>query len=372
MSGTSLDGVDAALVRVSGSRRDTKAALVSFVTLPFPNDLRARVLAVSHGEGNAETVSRLNFALGALFAGAGEAVVRKANVSGEDVDLVASHGQTISHTVRALTAATLQIGEPAVIAVRLNVPVVSDFRTADVALGGQGAPLVPYADWCLLTHPTRARAVQNIGGIGNVTFLPPNAAPNQVIGFDTGPGNLLIDQAAQWATGGRLRFDENARLAKQGHVRGDLLAWLMTHPFLAATPPKSAGREEFGEAFWRAFSDRVTSSAPTCRPFDVVATLTAFTAATIAEAYRRFLPSVPDEVILGGGGARNPLLVEMLGTRLAPARVLSHEDVGLNGDAKEAIAFAVLANETLLGNPSNLPSVTGASRPAVLGKLTLP
>ena len=370
MSGTSLDGVDAALVRVSGSRRDTAVTLISFVTLPFPDDLRARVLAVGHGEGNAEAVSRLNFALGALFADATEAVIREAKFSAGDVDLVASHGQTISHTAGMAPGATLQIGEPAVIAQRLNAPVVSDFRTADVALGGQGAPLVPYADWCLLTDATRARAVQNIGGIGNVTFLPPNAAPDQVVGFDTGPGNLLIDRATQWATADRFRFDQDAHLARQGRVCEDLLAWLQTHPFLAQSPPKSAGREEFGDAFWQAVADRV--DARNCRPFDVLATLTAFTAATIADAYRTFLPSFPDEVILGGGGARNPLLVEMLRARLAPARVLTHEAVGLNGDAKEAVAFAVLANETLLGNPSNLPSVTGASRPAVLGKLTLP
>jgi len=370
MSGTSLDGVDAALVRVSGSRRDTAVTLVSFVALPFPEDLRARVLAVSHGEGNAEAVSHLNFALGALFADAAEAVIREAKVSAGDVDLVASHGQTISHTAAAPPAATLQIGEPAVIAQRVNAPVVSDFRTADVALGGQGAPLVPYADWCLLTHPTRARAVQNIGGIGNVTFLPPNAACEQVVGFDTGPGNLLIDRAAQWATNNKQHFDEDARLARQGRVCEDLLAWLQTHPFLAQSPPKSAGREEFGEAFWQSVADRM--DARTCRPLDVLATLTAFTAVAVADAYRNFLPASPDEVILGGGGARNPLLVEMLRARLAPARVLSHEAVGMNGDAKEAVAFAVLANETLLGNPSNLPSVTGASRPAVLGKLTLP
>lgn len=369
MSGTSVDGVDAALVRVSGSRRETNVTLVSFVTVPFPADLHARVLAVSHGEGNAEMVSRLNFTLGALFADAAEAVIRSAGLLSNDVDLVASHGQTISHTA---PHATLQIGEPAMIAQRVGAPVVSDFRTADVALGGQGAPLVPYVDWCLLTHGTQARAVQNIGGIGNVTFLPPNAAPEQVVGFDTGPGNMLIDRAAQWATGGRLQFDENARLARQGCVCEDLLAWLRTHPFLAAAPPKSAGREDFGEAFWQTFLAHARTRGKDAVPANLVATLTHFTASTIYGAYQDFLPTVPDEVIVGGGGARNPELMAMLRDEFAPIPVRTHEDVGLNGDAKEALAFAVLANETLLGNPANLPSVTGASRSAVMGKLTLP
>jgi hypothetical protein len=200
MSGTSVDGVDAALVRLSGTGRSTTETLVHFITHPFPADLRRTVLALSHGEGNAEAVSRLNFALGILFADAAETVLNAAGVETDVVDAVASHGQTISHTA---PAATLQIGEPAVIAGRLGVPVVSDFRVADVALGGQGAPLVPYADWCLLTHPTRTRAVQNIGGIGNVTFLPADAAPGDVLGFDTGPGNMLIDRAVQWATDGQ-------------------------------------------------------------------------------------------------------------------------------------------------------------------------
>lgn len=373
MSGTSVDGVDAALVRIAGSGRQTRAALLAFRILPFPADLRDRVLSLSHGEGNAETVSQTSFALGALFAEAAEAALAEAGVARGDLDLVASHGQTISHTP---PGATLQIGEPAVIAQRLGVPVISDFRAADVAAGGQGAPLVPYADWCLLTHPTKTRAIQNIGGIANVTYLPPDAAPEDAIGFDTGPGNMLIDRAAAWTTEGRLRCDTDGKMAGEGRADPALLAWLLGHPFLAKPPPRSAGREEFGESFWQ--SVRGEAERRGCRPLDLVATLTLFTAEAIAAAYRTFLPRLPDdrsvlcEMIVGGGGARNPTLMRMLREHSVADRVLTHEEVGIDGDAKEALAFAVLANETMLGNPSNLPSVTGASRPAILGKLTLP
>ncbi len=418
MSGTSVDGVDAALVRLSDSGRETHASLVHFLTLPFPADLRAQVLAVNHGEGNAETLSRLNFALGSLFADAAQAVVDAAGISPADVDAVASHGQTVSHTAhrppppnplphavgeggkerdmasdsvsasgfpsptawgRGLGGggATLQIGEASLIAQRLGVPVISDFRTADVALGGQGAPLVPYADWCLLTHPTKTRAIQNIGGIGNVTYLPADAAPEQVIGFDTGPGNMLIDRAVEWFTEGKETFDRDGKIARGGSVWPSLLELLHMQTFLHQPPPKSAGREEFGEAFWQgmltglSFPGMLAAAAETTPGDRVVATLTQFTAETIADAYERFLPTMPDEVIIGGGGARNPVLMEKLAKRLAPVPVLTHESMGINSEAKEAIAFALLANETLLGNPSNLPSVTGAARPVLLGKLTL-
>jgi anhydro-N-acetylmuramic acid kinase len=252
------------------------------------------------------------------------------------------------------------------------VPVVSDFRTADVAAGGQGAPLVPYADWCLLTHPTRARAIQNIGGIGNVTYLPADAAPEQVLGFDTGPGNMLIDRAAQWVTGGALKYDRAGQLAAGGEIDYDLLDWLLSHPFLEWAPPKSAGREEFGEAFFDEVRTRGLRRNDTALRLTLVATMTAFTALSIVDAYERFLPAMPDEIILGGGGTHNPTLVRMLADKIAPIPVRTHEAVGMNNDSKEAVAFALLANETLLGRASNLPSVTGASRRVLQGKWTLP
>jgi len=308
-----------------------------------------------------------------LWADAVGALLDNSGIAATEIDLIASHGQTVSHTA---PHATLQIGEPSFLAQRFGVPVVSDFRTADVAAGGQGAPLVPYADWCLLTHPTKSRAIQNIGGIGNVTYLPANAAAENVIGFDTGPGNMLIDRATQWATDGKRAFDENGWLAERGlhwsgseYQREHVLESLLSHPFLQQTPPKSAGREEFGETYWQHIQGgRLLPGIPSL----AVSVLTEFTAASIADAYRRFLPAMPDEVIIGGGGARNPVLMRLLSDYLAPIPVRNHEELGINSDSKEAIAFALLGNETMLGNPSNLPSVTGAGRHMVLGKITLP
>jgi anhydro-N-acetylmuramic acid kinase len=357
MSGTSVDGIDAALVKLSGSGRETHAELLRFETVSWPSALRTRILAVSHGEGTPEEINRLNFEIAEMFVAAAFAASH-----GNRLDAVASHGQTVSHLGGV---ATLQLGNPAVLAQRLGCPVVSDFRSADVALGGQGAPLVPFADWCLLTHPTRSRAVQNIGGIGNVTFLPPSASPELVLGFDTGPGNMLLDLATQWVTDGAQAFDDGGKLAASGNIDFDLLEKLIAHPFLKQTPPKSAGREEFGQAFF-------TSLTKPVGRIDLLTTLTEFTALSIADAYQRYLPRLPDEVIVGGGGARNGFLMERLRARLPGIPVTTHEAFGIDGDAKEALAFALLANETLLGNPSSLPSVTGATRPAVLGSITFP
>ncbi len=375
MSGTSVDGVDAALVRIGGAGRGgARASVAAFATHPFPSALRADVLRLSHGDGSPEDVSRLSFALGALFADAALAVLEAAGVAAGEVDAIASHGQTVSHTppTRAgeRTGATLQIGEPAVIASRTGIPVVSNFRAADVALGGQGAPLIPYADWLLLTHGAKSRAVQNIGGIGNVTYLSANADASDVVGFDTGPGNMLMDRAAHDATNGALTYDKDGALAQAGTVDETVLQWLLSHPFLAKTPPKSAGREEFGEAFFRDAQARFLSRGAS--PADVVATFTTFTARSIADAYRRFLPRMPDEIIVGGGGARNLHLMTLLARELAPQPVLTHEDVGINGDSKEALAFALLADAFLRGEAATIPRVTGASRAALAGSLTLP
>lgn len=373
MSGTSVDGVDAALVRLSGSRTKTSAELVRFLTHPIPPHLRRRILDLSHGSGDAAEVSRLNVLVGHLFADAADALMDTADIPRDALHAIGSHGQTVSHTPD--DAATLQIGEASLIAHRLGVPVVSDFRAADMAAGGQGAPLIPFVDWCLLTDTMKSRAIQNIGGIGNVTFLPAAAAPEQVIGFDTGPGNMLIDRAIGYVTEGTETFDRDGVYAAQGQVQTDVLEMLLNDPFLLVPPPKSAGREEFGETYFKQLILSQKMTAPWILPdppYDAVATLTAFTAYSIADAYQRFLPALPDEVIIGGGGARNPTLMRMLSERLSPIPVLTHEDVGIDSDAKEAIAFAILANETLLGNPSNLPSVTGAKRPVIQGKITLP
>jgi anhydro-N-acetylmuramic acid kinase len=399
MSGTSADGVDAAIVEIhgappfgtsplpAGGEEGGAVKLLSFTFVPF--DARQRDYIFALFDPATSTVDRIcqaNFAIGEWFAAAAIQAMEEADLAPGDVDLIGSHGQTVYHAVGddSPCKSTLQIGEAAVIAARTGITTVADFRVADVAAGGQGAPLVSYVDWLLLRHPTRVRAVQNIGGIANVTYLPPGdepstslpsdslrtgrAGPDAVLAFDTGPGNMLIDDAARRATAGALAFDRDGLLAAQGRVDEALLVELLAHPYLAQPPPKTTGREQFGTAFGAEVWKRATARGLPGE--DIVATLTAFTAASIAGAYRRFLPRRPDEVILGGGGASNPTLVAMLRAHLAPAAVTSHEAIGLSSDAKEAMAFALLAYETIHGRPGNLPGCTGAEKKVVLGKIT--
>jgi anhydro-N-acetylmuramic acid kinase len=370
MSGTSTDGVDAAVAEINGAPPDLSLALLPFTFVPYNAEQRARIFALFDPvTSTVDHICRMNFALGQWFAAAALRAIEEAGLTPSDVDLIGSHGQTIYHAVGADSAvkSTLQIGEAAVIAARTGCTTIADFRVADVAAGGQGAPLVSYADWLLLRHPTRVRAVQNIGGIANVTYLPPGDDPAGVLAFDTGPGNMLIDYAASCATAGEQTFDRDGRLAARGQVDEALLTGLMSHPFLVLSPPKTSGREQFGVSFgaqvWAQAKARGLADE------DIVATLTALTAASIADAYHRFLPQLPDEVILGGGGASNPTLVAMLHQRLAPACVMTHETLGLCSDAKEALAFAVLAFETIHGRPGNLPACTAAASRVVVGKI---
>ena len=371
MSGTSVDGVDAALVEIRGAPPGLSVALLSFTAVPFDAENRARIFALfDPSTGRVDQICQMNFAIGEWFAAAALQAIADAGLRPGEVDLIGSHGQTIYHAVGqdSPVKSTLQIGEAAVIAERTGITTVSDFRVADIAAGGQGAPLVSYVDWLLLRHPTLTRAVQNIGGIANVTYLPPDDDPAGVLAFDTGPGNMLIDYAAGQATAGTQTFDQDGLLAASGQVDGALLAGLMAHPYLAQSPPKTTGREQFGVTLGTEIWTRALAQG--LRGEDIVATLTAFTAASIADAYRRFLPHMPDEVILGGGGANNPTLVAMLNQRLAPSHVTTHETIGLSTKAKEAMAFAILAYETIHGRPGNLPSCTGARARTVLGKIT--
>ena len=371
MSGTSVDGIDAAIVDVTGAPPALTVRLRHFTTIPFTPEQREAIFPLfSPATGRVDDICAMNFRLGAWFADAALQAMAQAVLTPDQLDLIASHGQTIHHLVGAdvETRSTLQIGEAAVIAERTGVTTVADFRVADVAAGGQGAPLVSYVDWLLLRDAHRNRAAQNIGGIGNVTYLPAQSSPDQPLSFDTGPGNMLIDAAAARVTGGAQSYDEDGRLAASGRVHEGLLARLLAHPYLSQQPPKTAGREQFGADFaaevW-AQADALGLSGP-----DLLATLTTFTAESIARAYRDFLPTFPDEVILSGGGAYNPILVAMLRQKLAPARVLLSDAFGLPADAKEAMAFAVLAYETIHGRPGNLPPCTGARHPAILGKIT--
>jgi anhydro-N-acetylmuramic acid kinase len=371
MSGTSTDGMDAALVEIHGAPPHLSVELRAFSCVPFDPGQRARVFSLfDPATGVVDDICRMNFSIGEWFASAALQVIDKAGLAPTDVDLIGSHGQTIYHAVDPASPvkSTLQIGEAAVIAARTGITTVADFRVADVAAGGQGAPLISYVDWLLLRSPTLVRAVQNIGGIANVTYLPASDDPQGVRAFDTGPGNMLIDDAARRATAGAQTYDHDGELAARGKVDASLLAEWMAHPYLAEPPPKTTGREQFGVHFAaRAWAQAQHRGL---RGEDIVATLTALTAASIADAYRRFLSRMPDEVILGGGGASNPTLVGMLRQRLGQIAVLRHEVLGLSSDAKEAIAFALLAYETIHGRPGNLPACTGARSQAVLGKIT--
>jgi len=372
MSGTSADGVDAALVDVRGTSHDLKITLKAYRTFPFPTAFRERLLQAMTG-GTVEDVCHLNGALGEWFARAALKVLKAAGVSPRRVALIGSHGQTVHHLpkprrepVIGPVRSTLQLGAPAIIAERTGITTVADFRSRDVAAGGEGAPLTPYLHYQLFRHPSRARAVVNFGGISNLTYLPAGGSLQSVRAFDTGPGNMVVDGVVRSVTGGRYQYDRSGRLARAGKVDEGLLRRLLQHPFLRRRPPKSTGREEFGERF----IDRVVllGRLAGLSDADLVATATAFTARTIADA-QKFLPRPVEEVVISGGGARNLTLVSMLrdeiGTPVRPVEAL-----GWDGRALEAVAFAVFAYQHVRGVPCNLPQVTGAKRAVVLGTIT--
>jgi anhydro-N-acetylmuramic acid kinase len=378
MSGTSADGIDAALVEIESGAGNGRVTLRAFVCVPWEAELQAAILDACRPDMPLPQLTALNYRLGEAFAEAARAVAEAAGVPLSEVNAIASHGQTVWHQPTPITLAgvavtgTLQIGEPAVIAARTGCRVVADFRAADMALGGQGAPLVPFADYTLFSTATETRAVQNLGGIANVTFLPAGGTLDDVLAFDTGPGNILLDALTRRVTEGALAFDADGALAARGQVSSALLAAFLAHPYFALPPPKSTGREAFGAAFAERFFQ--SAQAQSLSPADTLATATALTAETVARAYRDWLlpRAAVRTVILGGGGVHNGTLVRMLAERLAPARLTTHAEFGLPDDAKEAVAFALLAYETLLGHPSNVPAATGARGPAILGKIALP
>lgn len=373
MSGTSLDGIDIALVRIQNSGRDTKAELIDFLTLPFSEEIRQEIVdSISIERSNVQLICSLNFKLGYLFADAVKQICKCNNLSLSEIAVIGSHGQTIYHQPEQegnFIPSTLQIGEPAVIAYETNTVVVSNFRTMDMAAGGQGAPLVPYTEWILYGSETKSRLLQNIGGIGNVTVMPKAASLEDVYAFDTGPGNMIIDELCRKLF--NIPYDKGGKLAAKGTVNKELLKRCMDIPYITAKPPKSTGRELFGKQF----VDKIIEQYNHISKYDLLATMTMFTAKTIAENYRRFIfPNLQvDEVIVGGGGSYNDKLLAMLRELLQnECEVLTQEDIGLSSEAKEAVAFAILANETMNGNCSNVPSATGAKHPVILGNITLP
>ena len=354
MSGTSLDGIDVAVVEIRG--RAVRTA--GFETTPYPPAVRQAILAVSNTTTTTAAVSRLNYQLAELYA---RAVCHALRRFGR-VALIGCHGQTVYHEG---ARNTLQLGEAAVLAERTGVAVVSNFRARDIAAGGQGAPLVPFADYLLFHDRRRARIALNIGGIANLTLIPPAAGPDQVLAFDTGPGNMVIDALAREFSQGKLTCDRGGRIAASSALNKPLLRSLSRDPYYRRKPPKSAGREQYGVEF-------VARMKQSGLPLgELIATATVLTALTVAMGVRQVLsPGAPADLIVSGGGAHNPQILAHLASFLPEVRIASSADYGIDPDAKEAIAFAILAHETWRGRPSNLPSATGARRAVPLGTIT--
>jgi anhydro-N-acetylmuramic acid kinase len=379
MSGTSADGVDAALVEIEGCGLDTDIRLIEFDTRPFPKDVQNRIFelfssasrnqSVASSTCSVRDVCEMNFVLGDIFAQAALDVIAQAGLRTSEVDLIGSHGQTICHLPDSSIRSTLQIGEPAVIAQRTGIVTVGDFRVADVAAGGQGAPLVPYVDFLLFRDSEKSRAIQNIGGISNVTVLPAGGNMEDILAFDTGPGNMVIDETVRIVTDAQRDYDHNGAMASKGVPSSNLLRELLSHPFLRSPPPKTTGREEFGTHFARELVDKARKSG--ISDVDLIATVTAYTAECIYQNYEQFILPEYDisEILVSGGGLHNVKLMDLLRAKFNSVSVRSVEDFGLVSDAKEAVAFAVLANETVNGNPGNVPGATGAKYPVVLGKI---
>lgn len=368
MSGTSMDGVDAVLVKFQGSGLDTGFHIIAQVHQAYPASLRAQILSASEaGEGSTQEVCLLNVLVGEAFARAALAVCAKAGIPPKRISFIGSHGQTISHQPEG--HASLQIGEPAVIAERTGILTVADFRARDLAAGGCGAPLVPYVDYLLFRHPRLTRILLNIGGIANLTLVPAGAKAQDVLAFDTGPGNMVIDALAKYYRLGP--FDPEGRTAAKGKVSNPLLSVLMQDKFILRKPPKSTGRQAYGRAFVEVILAEAKRLSLTKE--DILSTATAFTAQAIYYNYHRFLSRNPvQELIVSGGGTKNRALMNWLRVLFAPIPVVEINVYGIPSQAKEALTFAILANETLAGHPANLSQVTGARGPKLLGKIVFP
>lgn len=376
MSGTSADGIDVALAEVSGAPPKLRTQLVAHTSRRMPDVLRKEVLRIAEGAAcTSGEISQLNFRLGMAFAEAAIGACRELRVALSRVELIGSHGQTIFHQGRRvsllgrLTASTMQIGEPAVIAAETGIPTVGDFRVADMAAGGQGAPLVPYADYLLYRDEKIGRVSLNLGGIGNLTVLPAGVKPGQVVAFDSGPGNMLMDALVWHFTRKKQRFDRGARLARQGQVNLKVLKELLRDPYLRLGPPKSTGREYYGRAYFQELLRMGKKHG--AGPNDLIRTTTEFTVASVVDALRRFVlrETKIQQLIVSGGGAKNPLIMAQLAAALAPMEVMASSTLGVPEEAKEAYAFALLAYETWNRRAGNLPSATGAERAVILGKI---
>ena len=372
MSGTSLDGIDVAIIDITGSGFKAKVSVLTSHSVPYPKNIREALVAISNANAHTGDISRLNFLLGELYVEALEETAERGSIPLDSIKLIGCHGQTIFHEGQGSqylgkkVASTFQIGESSVITERTGIDVISNFRERDMAAGGKGAPLIPYLDYMLIRHRGRGRVAVNIGGIANLTAIPPNTNTDRVIAFDTGPGNLVIDQLVSRITLGRQTFDRDGVIAATGEIDQKLLAKLLRDKYFRQKPPKTAGREQYGSEFVSKLLDTELSSE------DLIATATALTAESIALGVRNFvLPEMRvDEIFVSGGGTHNPTLMRMLRKAMDTVPVMETTEVGLDVDAKEAIAFAVMAYETAHSRPSNVPMATGAKRSVVLGKLT--
>lgn len=376
MSGTSADGVDAALCRIHGSGLNTRVELVSFLYVPFEDHVRERILALAGGaEGGSHELLMLSQLLGVLYKDTCLALCEKAGLAPSEIDLVGTHGQTLWHVPVAedylgySLRGTLQMGDPSYINEALGCPVISDFRVRDMAAGGLGAPLVPYSEFLLYRSEEHNVGLQNIGGIGNLTVLPKAGTLTDTFAFDTGPGNMVMDALVSRMTGGKERWDEGGKLAAQGKANQELLHFLMQDPYLKRKAPKTTGREVYGEDYVSALINK--AEALGVSELDMLTTATRFTAECIRIAADETSPIRPDCLIIGGGGAQNATLMQMILDCLPDVRVMRNEELGFDGDAKEAVAFAILANEYLFGNCGNVTSATNALHPVVLGKMSL-
>lgn len=371
MSGTSKDGVDAALVKIYGSGPDTRLELIKFTCIPYGAAV-TRKLDNLNSRCSPGELSELNFIIGEAFAEAALTVIDEAGMSADQIDLIGSHGQTIYHNPPSYgegVPSTMQIGEIDIIAELTGITTVGDFRTRDVAAGGEGAPLVPYADYLLFMKKGEVRLAQNLGGIANVTIIPERI--DDVIAFDTGPANSLMDNVINLGTGSRQRFDKDGKCASEGSVNKKLLENLLSDPYYAKNPPKSTGQELFGRKKAEELYKMVEKGGISLN--DLMATLLMLTVESISLSYEKFIYprwSI-SEIIFSGGGCRNPVLMEKLRDKFPGVKCSTTDDYGIPSEAKEAVAFAILANELISGNPSNLPSVTGASGPVPMGKIAL-
>ncbi len=381
MSGTSVDGVDAALVEISGTDSEPKVKLLAFENKPYPPQVREKIFSLfTPANATVDKVGYMNFLLGEIYAKSALSVIEKAGMKPEEIDVIGSHGQTIWHAPIPESpdgipvAYTVQIGEGSVIAERTGILTVSDFRVADMAAGGQGAPLVPFSEYLLYRREKETILLQNIGGIGNMTVMPAGAKPRDVFAFDTGPGNMIIDAVISTVTGGGKTYDAGGETAAKGRVCNALLDILKEEPYYRQPLPKTTGREHFGVQYTEKILGWWKENPIPVE--DLLATVTDLTAYSIADAYERYvLPKYrASEIVVGGGGSYNATLLRFMKERFAPhgVAVRTQEDLGLSSDAKEAVAFALMADCCMRGRANTLPSVTGAEHPAVMGKISQP